>query len=244
MHTSKNIFKIHYTITIFIYINYLKLYSLHKTHERMINMGGTVKNIDIKQQLEASADFCSQLNEKKDTILDFLFLIDWLKDAVKKKKGIPRIQHVKKLWDNMKPKWDSAMLKIKHGKETNEISFGDFVTIYCGLSGAKNLEKTLSFMGAYGVKKYTPLVTWVKTKTKEMKSQLTSLTSNIIESLDNCIQTMMQIKSAVKSSSTVFAGTKNVKENDNEINTEKVKKHFLSKKIKTKKATTKVKPNE
>ena len=34
-------FKIHYTITIFIYINYLKLYSLHKTHERMINMGNT-----------------------------------------------------------------------------------------------------------------------------------------------------------------------------------------------------------
>lgn len=39
MHTSKNISKIYYTITIFIYINHLKFYSLHKTLERMIDMG-------------------------------------------------------------------------------------------------------------------------------------------------------------------------------------------------------------
>lgn len=220
-------FKIHYTITIFIYINYLKLYSLHKTHERMINMGGTGKNIDIEQQLTKSGEFVTGLIAVKEDISAFLFLIDWLKVAVTKKKGTPRMQHVKKLSDKMKSKWKDDKLKIKHGKKTDEISFENFVTIYCGLTGAKELEKKLPFMGAYGVKKYTPLVTWVKTKTMEMKSQLPP---NILESLENCIQTMMQIKSAVKSSSTVFAGTKNVKENDNEINTEKVKKHFSSKK--------------
>lgn len=66
-------FKIHYTITIFIYINYLKLYSLHKTHERMIDMaGGNEFNLDetIKFLNDYSEDTKKSLSAIKQINLE------------------------------------------------------------------------------------------------------------------------------------------------------------------------------
>lgn len=73
LHTSKNMFKIHYTITIFIYINYLKLYSLHKTHERMIDMaGGNEFNLDetIKFLNDCGGNTIKSLEAIKEMKLD------------------------------------------------------------------------------------------------------------------------------------------------------------------------------
>ncbi|MBQ3093348.1 MAG: hypothetical protein IJC57_03745 [Clostridia bacterium] len=190
-------FKIHYTITIFIYINYLKLYSLHKTHERMINMGGTDTNTGITKELETSAKFCSDLNKCANTVREFLFLIDWLKTAAKKKKGNERQLHVAKLSNNNEDRWNNETVPVLAGKNRHNVSLKDFVNIYCDRQTAGDSNQVMITRGA---KRYSSLYSWVVDKCKALRKdlppnvlQLSRATASTFTNLTNVIETSSEI---------------------------------------------------
>lgn len=211
-------FKIHYTITIFIYINYLKLYSLHKTHERMINMGGTGKNIGINQQLDKFKEFYKSLTEKEDTINNFCFLINWLEAAAKKKKGKERQLHVAKLSNNSVTTWNEEKVSVLVGKQSHAVALKDFVEIYCGKAKA---EEPNLVMITRGAKRYSSLYEWVMKKSKELRGDLPP---NLIEKSRSTASTFAQLANVISKSSKILGGNTKIEEDDGLIGTVQQKK--------------------
>lgn len=218
-------FKIHYTITIFIYINHLKFYSLHKTHERMINMGGTGKNIDIKQQLNTSTQFCSSLTENTDTISDFCFLINWLEAAAKKKKGKERQQHVAKLSNNSVTTWNEEKVPVLVGKKSHDVNLKDFVEIYCGKAKAKEPNLVMITRGA---KRYSSLYAWVVSKSKSL---LGILPPNLIQKSRSTASTFDQLANVISKSSKILGGIPKIEEDESigQVKQKKISRKKLEK---------------
>ena len=215
-------FKIHYIITIFIYINYLKLYSLHKTHERMINMGRTGKNIDITQQLDTSAKFCSDLNTRADTINDFCFLINWLEAAAKKKKGKERQLHVAKLSNNNEDRWNNETVPVLAGKNRHNVNLKDFVDIYCGRKEAAGPNQV---MIARGAKRYSSLYEWVVSKSKSLRD---SLPDDMVKKSRSTASTFTHLANVISKSSKILGGIPKIEE-DESIGQVKQKKISMKK---------------
>ena len=215
-------FKIHYTITIFIYINYLKLYSLHKTHERMINMGGTDTNTGITKELETSAKFCSDLNKCANTVREFLFLIDWLKTAAKKKKGNERQLHVAKLSNNNEDRWNNETVPVLAGKNRHNVNLKDFVDIYCGRKEAAGPNQV---MIARGAKRYSSLYEWVVSKSKSLRD---SLPDDMVKKSRSTASTFTHLANVISKSSKILGGIPKIEE-DESIGQVKQKKISMKK---------------